>query len=72
MKLLALVSAGLIAAIATLPAGATAQEHRERVVTRTTVHTERHDNYRPRRTRQVCSMQNRHHHRVRVCRTVRY
>lgn len=71
MKLLAIVSAGLIATAATLPVAAGAQEHRERVVTRTSVHTERHG-YRPHRTRRVCSVQYRHHQRVRVCRTVRY
>lgn len=69
MKILSMVSAGLIAATAVLPVAVQAQHH-DRVVTRT-VHNERHSGYRN-RTRKVCSMQSRNHHRVRVCRTVRY
>lgn len=72
MKFIALLSAGLIAASALAPAGAVAQDRRDRhdrvVVTRT-VHTERH---RPAyRQRRVCRMEYRHHRRVRICRTVR-
>lgn len=70
MKIAALISAGLIAAAAIVPAAASAQVRHDRVVTRT-VHTERHGINRH-RTRRVCTMQYRHHHRVRVCRTVRY
>ena len=66
MKLAALISAGLIAATAIVPAAATAQDRHDRVVTRT-VHTVS----RP-RTRQVCNTVYRHHQRTRVCRTVRY
>ncbi|MGY2732911.1 hypothetical protein [Sphingomonas sp. UYP23] len=71
MKIAALISAGLIAAAAIVPAAASAQQNsHDRVVTRT-VHTERHGVNRH-RTRKVCKMQYRNHHRVRVCRTVRY
>ena len=71
MKLAALVSAGLIAAAALVPAAASAQQNRhDRVVTRT-VHTERHNGYRN-HTRRVCKETYRHHKRIRTCRTVRY
>ena len=75
MKLIALMSAGLIAA-ATFAAPASAQmqqEHHDRAVvvkqTRT-VHTERHSDYRP-HVRRVCKVKYRHHKRIRTCRTVR-
>lgn len=73
MKLFAMLSAGLIAATAMLPAAASAQmrDHRDRVVTRT-VHSERNRGYDRHRTRRVCTMRYRDHRRVRVCRTVRY
>ncbi|WP_242137256.1 MULTISPECIES: hypothetical protein [unclassified Sphingomonas] len=71
MKFIALLSAGLIAASALAPTGASAQDRhdrRDRVVTRT-VHVDRH---RPAyRSRQVCRMERRDHRRVRICRTVR-
>jgi|UniRef100_UPI0035CAC180 hypothetical protein len=71
MKLTALLSAGLIAAAAMVPAAASAQQNRhDRVVVRT-VHSERH-NVGRHRARQVCKTVYRHHHRSRVCRTVRY
>lgn len=69
MKLVALLSAGLIAAATMVPAAASAQMH-ERVMTRT-VHTERHDGYRH-HTRRVCTVKYRHHRRIRTCRVVRY
>ncbi len=72
MKIAALLSAGLIAAAALLPATASAQraERHDRVVERhRTVHTVR-NGYRP-RTRQVCTVKYRHHKRIRTCRTVR-
>ena len=72
MKIAALLSAGLIAAAAMLPASASAQmaERHGRVVERTrTVHTVR-DRYRP-HTRRVCTVKYRHHRRIRTCRTVR-
>ncbi|MEO6218697.1 MAG: hypothetical protein ABIO86_21905 [Sphingomonas sp.] len=89
MKLFTLISAGLVAVAAIVPATASAQtqssheRHDKRVVTtRTTVRTDdgRRDvrpgerrGWRDRhRTRRVCKMQWRHHHRVRVCRTVRW
>ena len=71
MKFIALLSAGLIAASALAPTGASAQMRQDRhdsVVTRT-VHTDRH---RPSyRTRKVCRMERRNQRRVRICRTVR-
>lgn len=70
MKFASLISAGLIAAAAIAPVAASAQDRHDRVVTRT-VHTERHGIDRH-RTRRVCTMRYRNHHRVRVCRTVRY
>jgi hypothetical protein len=72
MKIAALLSAGLIAAAAMLPATASAQmaERHDRVVERSrTVHTVR-DRYRP-HFRRVCTVKYRHHQRIRVCRTVR-
>lgn len=70
MKFAALVSAGLIAAAALVPAAASAQQVRhDRVVTRT-VHTERNGGYRH-HTRRVCKVTYRHHKRIRTCRTVR-
>ena len=72
MKIIALLSAGLIAASALAPAAAQDRHDRhdrhDRVVTRT-VHTERH---RPAyRQRRVCRVEYRHHKRIRICRTVR-
>lgn len=72
MKIAALLSAGLIAAAAMLPASASAQmnQRHDRVVERhRTVHTVR-DRYRP-HTRRVCTVKYRHHKRIRTCRTVR-
>ncbi|WP_010186075.1 hypothetical protein [Sphingomonas sp. PAMC 26605] len=69
MKIAALISAGLIAAAALVPAAASAQIRHDRVVTRS-VHSERHG-FNRHRTRKVCTMRYRNHHRVRVCRTVR-
>ena len=88
MKLFTLISAGLMAAAAIVPATASAQmqaheRHDTRVVTtRTTVRTDndRRD-VRPgdrrrwhgrHHTRRVCRNEWRHHHRVRICRTVRW
>lgn len=71
MKIAALISAGLIAAAAMVPATATAQRHRDRVVERHVVRTERHAGARN-RTRQVCRTVYRNHRRARVCRAVRY
>ncbi|MFA5968516.1 MAG: hypothetical protein WC816_04650 [Sphingomonas sp.] len=78
MRILALFAAAAAATL-TLSVPAAAQEH---VVTRSTssVHTEvrhatqvRHGpGWRPHKVRRVCRWQWRHHHRVRVCRTVRY
>lgn len=74
MKIAALLTAGLIAAAAMLPATASAQraERHDRVVERSrTVHTVRdRDRYRP-RVRRVCTVKYRHHKRIRTCRTVR-
>ena len=73
MKFAALMSAGLIAAAALVPAAASAQmaeRHRDRVVERHVVRTERHG-YRP-HVRKVCRVVYRHHQRIRTCRTVRY
>ena len=78
MKMIALISAGLVAIAAMAPAAASAQarENRhDRVVTQTrTVHVEnrRHNGWRKHKTRRVCRMEWRHHHRVRICRTVRW
>ncbi|BCA57872.1 hypothetical protein [Sphingomonas sp. HMP6] len=72
MKIAALLSAGLIAAAALLPASASAQmnQRHDRVVERSrTVYTVR-DRYRP-HTRRVCTVKYRHHKRIRTCRTVR-
>ena len=72
MKIAALLSAGLIAAAAMLPASASAQmnQRHDRVVERSrTVHTVS-DRYRP-HTRRVCTVKYRHHKRIRTCRTVR-
>ena len=71
MKTLGIISAGLMVAVTLVPAAAGAQMHRDRVVVRT-VHSERHSGYDRDRTRRVCKVQYRHHHRVRVCRTVRF
>lgn len=71
MKIAALLSAGLVAAAALLPATAGAQmnEQHARVVERTrTVQTVR-DRYRP-HARRVCTVKYRHHKRIRTCRTV--
>ena len=72
MKLATLMSAGLIAAAALVPAAASAQmeRHRDRVVERHVVRTERHG-YRP-HVRKVCRVTYRHHRKIRTCRTVRY
>ena len=72
MKIAALMSAGLIAAAAMLPASASAQmgERHDRVVERSTTTRTVRDDYRP-RTRRVCTVNYRHHRRIRTCRTVR-
>lgn len=70
MKILAMLSAGLIAATVAIPAATSAQMHSERVTTRTVVHTERHSGY-GNRTRRVCKVTYHNHRRVRTCRTVR-
>ena len=88
MKLFTLISAGLVAIAAIAPAAASAQmqthERHDKVVrTTTTVRTDgdrrdtmrsdRHRGWRDRHhTRRVCRNEWRHHHRVRVCRTVRW
>ena len=73
MKISALIPATLAAGIlgaTMMPVAASAQV---RTVTTTRTTTVNRDNYRPRsHTRRVCRMQYRNHHRVRVCRTVRY
>lgn len=70
MKITAILGAGALA-LSVLVVPATAAQHR--VVTRTRVVTHtgpaRHFRY---RTRHTCRTQWRHHHRVRVCRNVRY
>lgn len=73
MKLIALMSAGLVAVAAMAPAAASAQVHQEhaRVVTRTVTHTEHRGGYNNHRTRKVCRSEWRNHHKVRICRTVR-
>lgn len=75
MKLIALVSAGLIVLAASAPNMASAQDretHHERVVTHTrVVHNNRHDGWRNRHFRRVCRTEWRHHRRVRICRNVR-
>ncbi len=70
MKLIATLSAGLIAMIA-IPGVAPAQMHHDRVVTRNVIHTERDRGY-GHHTRRVCKTERRGHHRTRVCRIVRY
>jgi hypothetical protein len=82
MKLFTLISAGLVAVAAIAPATASAQmqssheRHDKRVVTtRTTVRTdngERRGWHGRHHTRRVCRNEWRHHHRVRICRTVRW
>ena len=62
-----LLSAGLIAAAAIIPAAASAQQHGHVVVREHSVHR-----VAPHRTRKVCNTVYRNHHRTRVCRTVRY
>ncbi len=72
MKLIALMSIGLIAAAtAAAPASAQSHERHDRVVERTRiVHTQRRGDYRA-PTRRVCRVTYRHHKRIRTCRTVR-
>lgn len=75
MKLFTLAAAGLVALTGLAPAALTTAASAQRTVVteRTVVHTVRHDNRRNRwHTRRVCRNQWRHHHRVRICRTVRY
>lgn len=77
MKILTLAAAGMMALTGLAPAAlTTAASAQHRVVhERTVVHTERHDHHRVHHrysTRRVCRNEWRHHHRVRVCRTVRY
>jgi len=73
MKLFTLAAAGLVALTGLAPAALTSEASAQRVVhERTVVRTVRHDNGRRWHTRRVCRNQWRHHHRVRVCRTVRY
>ncbi len=82
MKMFTLVSASLAAVAAIAPIAANAQmqstreHHEKRVVATTTVRTDngRHNDHRNWRhhARQVCTMQWRHHHRVRVCHTNRW
>lgn len=71
MKILSILTAGLVgvAALAPIaPAAAQRVEHRT-VVTK---HVVRHGPMRTWRTRKVCDTVVRHHQRQRVCRTVRY
>jgi len=73
MKLFTLAAAGLVALTGLAPAALTSEasaQHRV-VHERTVVRTARHDNGRRVHTRRVCRNEWRHHHRVRVCRTVR-
>jgi Ni/Co efflux regulator RcnB len=85
MKMITLVSAGLIALAATAPIAVSAQDrpaastqdrqaHHERVVTHTrVVHDNgRHAVARKHHVRRVCRMEWRHHHRVRICRNKRW
>jgi hypothetical protein len=69
MKLKLILSACL--AVATLaPVAASAQRH-DRVERHTVIrHEERHHNWRG-HTRRICRWEWRHHHKVRICRTVR-
>ena len=77
MKLIALISAGLIGTAAMLaPVTAGAQERRvttnRHVVVTQRSHVERHGNgYGHDRTRRVCKVKYRNHRRIRTCRTVR-
>jgi hypothetical protein len=85
MKMIALVSAGLIALAAMAPTVASAQDrpvaatqdsqsHHERVVTHTRVVHDagRHTGPRYHHVRRVCRMEWRHHNRVRICRNKRW
>lgn len=78
MKIIALFSAGLIAIAAMTPVAAGAQTrevHRERVVTtekRVVVANDRRHHGWRKHTRRVCRTEWRHHHRVRICRRVRW
>ena len=72
MKMMTMAMAVAVTASGIVPAlvaPAAAQRHvEEHTMMRTT-----HSSYRDHgRTRQVCTWQYRHHHRMRVCRTVRY
>jgi hypothetical protein len=75
MKIIALVSAGLIALAATAPTMANAQDrqaHHEKVVTHTrVVHDNGNRTGSRNHVRRVCRTEWRHHHRVRICRNVR-
>ncbi|MEO7682033.1 MAG: hypothetical protein ABIS14_15315 [Sphingomonas sp.] len=74
MKLLGLMSAGLVATMM-VPAVASAQMHSDTTVTRTkTVVRDgepRHGWNKP-HVRRVCRWQWQHHRKVRICRTVRW
>lgn len=75
MKLLSILTAGLVGAAALAPVAIATPAEAQRVEHRTVVHERtvvRHGPQRRWRTRQVCNNTWRNHHRVRVCRTVRY
>ena len=73
MKMMKIAAAAMLTLTGLAPAALVAPASAQRVVVheRTTVvrNAPRRDRW---RTRQVCSNQWRNHHRVRVCRTVRY
>lgn len=73
MKMFTLAAAGLVALTGVAPAMLTTPAAAQHTVVheRTVVHTSHSRNYRH-RTRRVCRYEYRHHHHVRVCRTVRY
>ena len=74
MKLFTLAAAGLVALTGLAPAALTSEASAQHTIVRhrTVIRTVRHDHGHRWRTRRVCRNQWRHHHRVRVCHTVRY
>jgi hypothetical protein len=74
MKLLALLSAGLVAAAVLPAASATAQTTHYTVVrtTHVTTKTVAHHNGRHAHWRNVCKTSWQHHHKVRSCHKVKY
>lgn len=74
MKLFTLISAALFAGVAVAPATAQMHDRHETHVTqRTEVRTDRHQGWNDRHhARQRCRTEWRHHHRVRICRNVRW